>query len=229
MQVRLLAYCLYFDFKTNISINLINKGMVSTIQLQSNDPSSYGTGIKVAPMTTETVLNAKTCFWLNGTSDSPVEIQSVLPDATNFTFIGQANWKGITTDVYQAVNNEGDKKNTYSYYVNSVTGAPVYYEMIGYDTLLGSHYDRYYIEYFNFDTTPVDPSTFAISTDLKCGGFPGPGMKNIVSVNPMKEFIHNDDSHVHFHFDQFKKAHGKVYKNETEHNYRKNVFKQNLR
>jgi hypothetical protein len=36
-------------------------------------------------MTTETVLNAKTCFWMNGTSDSPVEIQPILPDATNFT------------------------------------------------------------------------------------------------------------------------------------------------
>ena len=59
--------------------------MVSTIQLQSNSATDFGVGIKVAPMTTETVLNAKTCFWMNGTSDSPVTIQPILPDATNFT------------------------------------------------------------------------------------------------------------------------------------------------
>jgi hypothetical protein len=60
-------------------------GMVSTIQLQSNSDTDYGVGIKVAPMTTETILNGKTCFWMNGTADAPVEIQSVLPDSSNFT------------------------------------------------------------------------------------------------------------------------------------------------
>ena len=61
--------------------------MVSTIQLQSNSNTDYGVGIKVSPMTTETVLNAKTCFWMNGSADSPVEIQPVLPDTTNFTVL----------------------------------------------------------------------------------------------------------------------------------------------
>ncbi len=65
---------------------------------------------------------------------------------------------------WQSVDIEGNKKNTYSYYVHSITGAPVYYEMIGYDTLLGSHYDKYYIEYFNFNTNPIEPSVFAISS-----------------------------------------------------------------
>ncbi len=36
--------------------------------------------------------------------------------------------------------------------------------MIGYDTLLGSHFDKYYVEYFNFNTEEIDPSTFAISS-----------------------------------------------------------------
>ena len=79
-------------------------------------------------------------------------------------FIGQTNWKGVTVNLYQSIDIEGDKKSTYSYYTNAVTGEPVYYEMVGYDSLLGSHYDRYYVEYFNFNTNPIDPSVFAIST-----------------------------------------------------------------
>ena len=55
-------------------------------------------------------------------------------------------------------------KETNSTRIHAVTGEPVYYEIIGYDSLLGSHYDRYYVEYFNFNTNPIDPSVFAIST-----------------------------------------------------------------
>ena len=65
---------------------------------------------------------------------------------------------------YQSVVQEGDKTNTYNYYINSITGFPVFYEMFGYDTLIGSHYDKYYIEYFNFKTEPIDPTVFAITT-----------------------------------------------------------------
>ena len=34
--------------------------------------------------------------------------------------------------------------------------------MIGYDSLLGSHYDRYYVEYYNFNTDDISPTVFAI-------------------------------------------------------------------
>lgn len=60
-------------------------GMVSTIQLAPSSPSDLGTGIKVAPMTDETVTNAKTCFWINGTEGNPVTLQSVIPDFSTFT------------------------------------------------------------------------------------------------------------------------------------------------
>ncbi len=64
---------------------------------------------------------------------------------------------------------------------------------------------------------------------MKCGGFPGPGVQHVVSANPMREFIHKDDSHVHLHFESFKDEHDKEYEDHTEHTLRKNVFKQNLR
>lgn len=62
-------------------------GMVSTIQLAPTTSTTYGTGIKVAPMTDEVQTNVKTCFWMNGTKDSPVTIQSVIPDTTDFSVL----------------------------------------------------------------------------------------------------------------------------------------------
>ena len=58
--------------------------MVSTIQLASTG-SDYGTGIKVAPLTDEVVTNARTCFWVNGTKQAPLEIQPAIPDTTTFS------------------------------------------------------------------------------------------------------------------------------------------------
>ena len=125
---------------------------------------------------------------------------------------------------------EGDKKNTYTFYINSKTGAPAFYEMDGYDSLLGSHYDKYYIEYFNFNPDEdISPSVFAITTKLKCRDFPGPGIQNRVSANPMREFIHSDESHMHNQFDDFKNKHGKNYPTELEHKQRLHLFRQNLR
>lgn len=41
--------------------------------------------------------------------------------------------------------------------------------MKGYNTLLGSHYDHYYIEYDAYDVNPIPENTFAIdSSKLMC-------------------------------------------------------------
>jgi hypothetical protein len=40
---------------------------------------------KIVPMTTDTVTNRLTCFEVNGTVDSKVEAQSILPDPSGFT------------------------------------------------------------------------------------------------------------------------------------------------
>lgn len=206
-------------------------GMVNTIQLAPSDSSTYGTGIKVAPMTDEVQTNVKTCFWINGTSEAPLTLQSVIPDTTDFTFIGEATWKEYSVDQWQLITQEGDKTNTYTFYIDQRTGNPVFYEMIGYDSLLGSHYDRYYVEYFNFDTSEISPTIFAIPQSLNCRDFPGPGneARHRVLVNPMREFIHSDESHVNHEFEQFKDKHNKDYDTKLEHNERLHIFRQNLR
>lgn len=66
-------------------------------------------------------------------------------------------------------------------------------------------------------------------SELKCGGFPGPGVDHHVLTNPMREYLHNDDTHVHQQFDNFKTKHGREYDSEKEHEYRKSIFRHNLR
>lgn len=59
--------------------------MVKTYQLADN---GYGTSLKIAPVTTEEVENAKTCLQVNGTKDDKIQIQSVLPLLLNFECAG---------------------------------------------------------------------------------------------------------------------------------------------
>lgn len=56
--------------------------MVQTFQLSGR--GSYGTALKVAPMTTEEEVNVKKCFQVNGTQEEKVKPQSVLPDLMRF-------------------------------------------------------------------------------------------------------------------------------------------------
>jgi hypothetical protein len=81
-------FAVWYDEKQSASRIDYYDGMVKTIQLAPTDPSkSFGEGIKIVPFTDEVQTNAETCFWLNGTSDAPVTIQSVIPDTTNFDVI----------------------------------------------------------------------------------------------------------------------------------------------
>jgi hypothetical protein len=49
-------------------------------------------------------------------------------------------------------------------WVDSKSQAPVRYEMLGYDTLLGSHYDKYYLDYSNYKAGPVNATAFNYSS-----------------------------------------------------------------
>lgn len=63
---------------------------------------------------------------------------------------------------------------------------------------------------------------------MKCRDFPGPGSGRVLT-NPMREFIHNDESNIHSQFDEFKNKHNKEYNTRIERTERLHVFRQNLR
>ena len=56
---------------------------------------------------------------------------------------------------------EQHKENTYTMTISDAAH-PVHYEMLGYDTLLGSHYDKYEVEYLDYSPQMPPPDTFDI-------------------------------------------------------------------
>lgn len=61
-------------------------GTVKTYQLSRE--GVYGTSLKVAPVTTLEELNKITCLQVNGTEQRPIELQPILPDSSQFQFVG---------------------------------------------------------------------------------------------------------------------------------------------
>jgi len=223
------AYC---EAKKNRS-RIDYYDLVQTYQIGGDGESSWGTTMKIALMTTETVMNEKHCFQVNGTSAAPVQPQTIFPDMTGFQLTGSQTRGLVECNVWQNTTTFGSKKNTYTLYQNKHSGLPLRYEMIGYDSLLGSHYDRYYIDYTDIMVQDNLPDTvFAVPDNLTCAGFPGPGVEaehHHVTMNPMKEFCHHDESHLNPMFDQFKKTYAKNYKDHEEHATRQHAFRHNLR
>lgn len=175
-------------------------------------------------------------------------------------------YAGSLCEVWQNITTVGNKKNTYTLWVtHSQKGTdgtegpptPLHYEMMGYNTLLGSHYDKYLVEYKEF-STHVDPKVFSLPEGLcpaevniligfrlfdneklffflfpigiTCGGFPGPGVEHHMLANPMKELIHTSASgHTQRMFNHFKEKFQRQYSSEREHEEREHVFVHNLR
>ena len=81
----------------------------------------------------------------------------------------------------------------------------------------------------NFDPSKPDPKVFTDYDASSCHGWPGPGIDHTYTMNPMKEFIDNHQTHIHEAFDKFEKVHGKSYRNEDDRNNRKDIFMQNMR
>ena len=113
---------------------------------------------------------------------------------------------------------------------NAPVAVPIFYEMKGFNTLLGSHYDHYYLEYATFSTDKPDPKKFDYNDDsVKCHGFPGPGFDHTYTMNPMREYIKHHDNHVKEAFNDFESKHGKQYRNAQDRSNRRDIFAQNMR
>lgn len=178
------------------------------------------------------------CFITDGTpgpsktAGGYVSIQGILPDISQFKYAGPDVEESVMCDKWQLKTTYGSRVNTYTLWVSKATKKPIKYDMIGFDSLIGSHYDRYYLIYENFDNTiRPNPIVFEVPNNASCGGFPGPGIaaEHRLSANPMRQFIHNDESHLEPMFQHFQKLHKKVYKDAKEHGSRKDHFRQNVR
>ncbi|KAJ6663436.1 hypothetical protein lerEdw1_009515 [Lerista edwardsae] len=208
------------------------QGQVITYQLGSMTP--FGASFKVTPESTEAKLNIRKCFRVNGTSASPIRPQSVFPRLTDFRPVRQEHYKGRDCTVLESVSYWGKKKNTYTLWVAadaSLKHIPVHYEMKGFNTLLGSHYDKYEIDYTSFSPSFL-PDVFRLPPDLKCEHWPGAGPQHRLMANPMQEFVGGtgEISRHHEHlFHHYTEKFRKRYNSEKETEHRKHNFIHNMR
>ncbi|CAK9805575.1 Counting factor associated protein D [Anthophora plagiata] len=211
-------------------------GMVKTYQLSHK--GYYGKSIKIAPMTTETITNKDTCFEVNGTSSLKIQPQEIIPDTSGMECIGKEMLNGQLCEKWRLEQEIGEKLNKYTLWIRYKKSPkipyfkepiPVRYEMKGFNSLLGSHYDHYYLDYDWYSSETPSSEVFEVSTNMTCITFPGPGDKHIYTFNPMREFVHHYDMHVNEAFEDFKNNHNKEYADEKDQVMRKEIFRQNLR
>lgn len=196
------------------------------------DLGSFGKQFSIAYTTLGGDVN-QDCFEADGSGLEPIEIDTVIPDLSNFTFAGEVDLNG--EQVYMLFKNEvqGQRDNMYKFYYkldDQKQYVPVLYTMLGYDTLLGSHYDKYSVTYSTFDTNVPD-GIFDYMSQFECGDFPGPGAtgknEHGIMMNPMKDLVQTsrfDDAH-----GEFAKSFDKNYKHEVERRKAGNNYMQNLR
>ncbi|KAL1115154.1 hypothetical protein AAG570_007185, partial [Ranatra chinensis] len=209
-------------------------GMMKTFQLSSL--GEFGSSIKIAPVTTEEKMNIDTCLQVNGTKKEKVMPQSILPDLSQFKCLGMEMVNGQECEKWRLVTSFGEKVSKYTMWIrwkqtssSPKVAVPVKYEMKGYNSLLGSHYDHYYLTYDSFSVEKPEEKVFKIQTNMTCTSFPGPGVDHVYTFNPMKEYVEGHEDHVDSAWEAFKDEHNKKYEHEMEHSRRKEVFRQNMR
>ncbi|XP_062996653.1 digestive cysteine proteinase 2-like [Elgaria multicarinata webbii] len=206
-------------------------GQVITYQFSSIKP--FGASFKVTPETTEMKVNFKQCFRINGTAENPIKPQSVFPNFTDFRPVRAEYYNGRHCTVLESVSYWGKKRNTYRLWIADASTklTPVHYEMTGFNNLLGSHYDKYEIDYTSFSRSfPSD--VFDLPHDVKCTHWPSVGPEHRILANPMQEFVGGagEVSRNHEHlFHHYKEKFGKSYKTEEDMEHRKSHFIHNVR
>ncbi|KAH7932589.1 hypothetical protein HPB52_024287 [Rhipicephalus sanguineus] len=230
---------------------LLSIGLVQTVQLSPSAHSEgegypYGINYKIAympdPKTWESV---RTCFQVNGTENATVPLQDVLPNVEGFTFVRKEScWFGNDEllahqgkrhcERFQLTVPTRDRVSKYTLWVSRDSqgrAVPRRYLMRCYNTLLGSHFDKYEILYYGYSRDPVPPSVFDVTTLFNgtCRSFPGPGAERLALHNPMAEFLGNHDGHTKHSFEDFKETHKRTYEHDVEHDKRRDIFRQNLR
>ncbi|XP_046857640.1 uncharacterized protein LOC124451050 [Xenia sp. Carnegie-2017] len=152
--------------------------------------------------------------------------------SVNHQYIGEDDFEGIPCYVFRMQATIGKKVNTYTLTVEQKTSAPKRYEMRGYDTLLGSHYDKYEILYTMFNATTLSDDVFEIPKGMTCHGMPVPGMESNIRVNPMRDFFGPiGEDRVHEAFKEFIKKYKRKYgeKDYAEFERRKGYYRNTLR
>ncbi|XP_060703236.1 digestive cysteine proteinase 2-like isoform X1 [Hemiscyllium ocellatum] len=220
----------WYNLSGNVSRIEYYHGQVITLQHGFEKPA--GISYKISPETTETEINVIKCFQINGTVDDPIFPQSVFPNLKGFKFIKEEDYKGQHCSVWQNIIYKNEKKNNYTIWITNSTNGPipVHYEMKGYNTLFGSHYDEYELDYgtVHFD---MDSNIFELLEGLPCEGFTGPEVEHRILANPIQDLVTTDkEEQAHRLFQHYKETFNRDYEtDDEEHDLRRTTFTHNVR
>jgi len=162
-----------------------------------------------------------TCF----ETDGAINATSFFPDLSVFVAVpGQFIVRGQPAIKFSYNFTVGAKVNAYDFYFNQRTSEPLQYHWIGYDTLLGSHFDEYIFDYERFfpGNNFFNDSVFD-KPKLPCGPFAGasysnPAVNGIAAMFPQVPTAH---------FNDYVNDHGKQYNGDaTDREY---IFHRNVR
>jgi len=237
----------YYDSRNGRSRVDYYGDLVLTVQRGDVSPAEdvEGVNYKISYMVNSSGVAERVCFQVNGSAESPVKPQNVIPDLSEFTY----QVRDSCPDWYGYQNKSGprvcekwvrniqflEKESKYSFWLRRDSRRkpiPIHYVMLGYNTLFGSHYDEYKVSYRNYQPTDhILSETFDVASNFSCRSFPGPGNEHVSLHNPINEFMQSVPvtRHIDQDFERFKDQHGKTYASPDHEAKKKTNFLHNHR
>ncbi|XP_048057596.1 counting factor associated protein D-like isoform X1 [Megalobrama amblycephala] len=218
----------WYDLEGNRSRIDYRNSTVRTF-LIGND-LDYGVIYQITPVPVKAIKY----FQLKGTKEDPIRPQAALPDLQGFEFEKMEDYAGVQCEVWKKVTQAGHKKNTYRLWVKRPEGSdspavPYHFEMEGFNTLLGSHKDKYMIDYSDF-SSQTESDIFTPPGGMTYEEFPDPPEEHQILANPLQDYVSTSPvSHAHRLFGSFKEKFNRQYESEKEHEERENNFLHTLR
>ncbi|XP_065433106.1 digestive cysteine proteinase 2-like isoform X2 [Chrysemys picta bellii] len=203
-------------------------GQVVTFQYGAE--KLFGALYKITPETTELELNVRKCFRISGRPRKRIYPQSVFPRMDGFKPVRKETYRGQLCTVWQNVSYWGWKKNVYTLWVASSADGPVpvHYEMRGFNSLLGSHYDKYELDYSGFARS-FPAEVLDLPRNMECKFPPGDGAEHRILANPMWDFVGRQADRGHQLFHHYRREYRKEYGSEKELERRAQTFIHNMR
>eukprot|EP01091_Cochliopodium_minus_P005583 TRINITY_DN1548_c0_g1_i1.p1 TRINITY_DN1548_c0_g1~~TRINITY_DN1548_c0_g1_i1.p1 ORF type:complete len:533 (-),score=139.76 TRINITY_DN1548_c0_g1_i1:44-1642(-) len=168
-------------------------------------------------------VNKKICF--KGSLE--VSLISAFPSNLKaFEFKGRAVINNKTVDVYNSNSPINGATNNYTYYVNSETQHPVQFNYVGFSSSMAGYlhspnYDWFISEYTNYLPGFYNASDFSIPSICN-------GVEYGKIMTPVQRLAHMFHFSADELFEDFTKAHDKVYETIEELQQRKSYFIDNL-
>ncbi|GIQ83180.1 peptidase C1A [Kipferlia bialata] len=152
----------------------------------------------------------------------------VLPDISNWNYQGTKTVRGIKVYHYSMIEVDGEgnnqKTNNYDMFVG-MDRAPVRFEIRGYDSVFGSHFDLYTLEYYTFVANYNQEGVY--DRPMLCSA---PSLRsNNVGESPMLADLRQiHPRNVAARFGSFEQRYNRSYASETERVRRQGIFARNL-